>query len=82
MRWQWPTPVIHTYPNFLLASEPIESYDMVTNRGYNMDTNIIDIMNIVGGGGMADAMGLCIKAIGLCGCALIGTVVLRTLFTR
>ncbi len=42
-----------------------------------MDTNIIDIMNIVGGGGMADAMGLAIKGIGLAGCCLIATLVLR-----
>lgn len=32
--------------------------------------------------GMGDAMGLVIKAIGLCGCALIGNLVLRMLFTR
>ena len=32
--------------------------------------------------GMGDAMGLCIKAIGLCGCALIANLAIRVFMSR
>ena len=41
---------------------------------------LFETLNVTGD--MGNAMALCIKAIGLCGCALIANLAIRVLFTR